>query len=164
MVNFFDFIKKRDDYGHPVGMTFKGEGTYQTFRGGLISLAVNCYLVYYLVDAFIPVGLGEISTFQPQTRYFNTTEEVYNPFEAGFNFAVGFSQRLDPYVATLSLSYTEKTWADDGTQDKQKTDVPLRPCIEGGGFPLNSPRTNLYMYCPYNLNVSFTGDYFANKF
>jgi len=63
MVNFFDFIKKRDDYGHPVGMTYKGEDTYQTVRGGIISIAVNIYLFYYLVIMFIPVGLGEISTY-----------------------------------------------------------------------------------------------------
>ena len=77
-------------------MTFKGEGTYQTVRGGIISIAVNVYLVYYLVNAFIPVHLGEISTFQPQTRFFDTKKQVYNPFENGFSFAVGFSQPLDP--------------------------------------------------------------------
>ena len=44
-------------------MTYKGEDTYQTVRGGIISIAVNIYLVYYLVIMFIPVGLGEISTF-----------------------------------------------------------------------------------------------------
>ena len=60
---FVDFIKKRDDYGHPVGMTFKGEPTYQTVRGGILSIAVNIYLFYYLVTMFIPVQLGEISNF-----------------------------------------------------------------------------------------------------
>ena len=63
MVNFFDFIKKRDVYGHPVGMTYKGEDTYQTVRGGIISIAVNIFLIYFMVEMFIPVGLGEISTF-----------------------------------------------------------------------------------------------------
>ena len=58
MKRFSDFIKKRDEYGHPVGMTFKGEPTYQTVRGGIISVAVNVYLVYYLVTMFIPVYLG----------------------------------------------------------------------------------------------------------
>jgi hypothetical protein len=63
MQRFFDFIKKRDDYGHPVGLTFKGEPTYQTLRGGVVSIAINVYLVYYLVTMFIPVYLGEIATF-----------------------------------------------------------------------------------------------------
>ena len=63
MQRFFDFIKKRDDYGHSVGLTFKGEPTYQTLRGGIVSIAINVYLVYYLVTMFIPVYLGEIATF-----------------------------------------------------------------------------------------------------
>jgi len=113
---------------------------------------------------FIPVHLGEISNFQPQTRFLDTKTEVYNPFVNGFSFAVGFGQPLDPLVATFSLTYTEKSWNDDGTQSKQKIDVPMRPCIQGDGFPLTNTRATLSMYCPDKLNLTLTGDYFADQF
>ena len=46
----------------------------------------------------------------------------------------------------------------------KKTDFLMRPCVEGDGFPLNDPRTTLLMYCPDNLNVTLTGNFFANEF
>jgi len=128
MRKFFDFIKKRDEYGHPVGMTFKGETTYQTLRGGVISIGVNVYLMYYLITMFMPVHLGEISNFQPQIRFIDIKKEIYNPFENGFSFAVGFNQTLDPQIATLSLTYNEKIWPVNGTENRTKIDFPMRPC------------------------------------
>jgi len=41
--SFVDFIKSKDAYGVPVGLTIKGESEYKTFYGGLISLALNIY-------------------------------------------------------------------------------------------------------------------------
>jgi len=113
---------------------------------------------------FIPVHLGEISNFQPQTRFIDIKKEVYNPFENDFSFAVGFNQSLDPQIATLSLTYNEKIWPVNGTESREKVNIPMQPCAIGDGFPLNDTRATLSMYCADNLNVTLTGDYFADKF
>ena len=40
----------------------------------------------------------------------------------------------------------------------------MRPCVLGDGFPLNDTRATLSMYCVDNLNVTLTGDFFADQF
>lgn len=45
-----DFISNRDDFGHNVGINFRGNGgTHQTVIGGLISMVVLAFMALYSV-------------------------------------------------------------------------------------------------------------------
>jgi len=41
--SFVDYIKSKDAYGVPIGLTIKGESEYKTFYGGIISLCLQIY-------------------------------------------------------------------------------------------------------------------------
>ena len=41
-------LKGFDSYGEKVELTYKGEGTFKTKAGGVISLILNCILFAYL--------------------------------------------------------------------------------------------------------------------
>ena len=50
-----DFITKLDIYGKPIMLSFDGSETYQTARGGLVTLATIGFLLYFAINSFIPV-------------------------------------------------------------------------------------------------------------
>jgi len=47
--NFTNFIKSKDSFGVPVGLTIKGESEFKTLYGGILSLCLKIYFVYLLV-------------------------------------------------------------------------------------------------------------------
>ena len=59
---FRDFIKDRDMFGHPVGLTFKGNDAYNTPIGGFFSILINImiytYMILNLITMFTP-GAGD---------------------------------------------------------------------------------------------------------
>jgi|688.fasta_scaffold195637_5 hypothetical protein len=57
------FIRKWDSYGVPISLTFDGETTHKTVRGGLLTVFISFYLLYYTIVQFTPVYLNEISLF-----------------------------------------------------------------------------------------------------
>jgi|LakMenE01Jun11ns_1017448.scaffolds.fasta_scaffold7927904_1 hypothetical protein len=59
--SFLNFIKKRDHYGAPITLTFDGEDTFKTLRGGVLTILVNIYLLVYVISQFRPVMTGRIS-------------------------------------------------------------------------------------------------------
>ena len=98
--SFLNFIKTKDRYGAPIALTFEGEDAFKTVRGGIITIAVSIYMLFYIITEFIPVFDKKIDTFQSQTRYYNTSNS-FDPFQNGFDFSFGFKETLDPQIASF---------------------------------------------------------------
>lgn len=97
---------------------------------------------------------------------FDVDNESFDPFEHGFNFAVGFPAELDKRVGTLTMTYETKKWVDDKVV-KKSTAIPLHSCQESSGFPMPSLKYPISLMCfdelPAGLR-SLTGDYFSDEF
>ena len=61
-MGFRDFIKERDMFGHQIGLTFKGNDSYNTMIGGFFSIVINVmiytYMILNLITMFTP-GAGD---------------------------------------------------------------------------------------------------------
>ena len=59
---FRDFVKARDMFGHSIGLTFKGNDSYNTPIGGFFSILINImiytYMILNLITMFTP-GAGD---------------------------------------------------------------------------------------------------------
>jgi hypothetical protein len=71
--SFLNFIKTKDRYGAPIALTFEGEDSFKTVRGGTLTIAVAVYMIIYLVSEFLPVFDNKINSFQSQTRFYNSS-------------------------------------------------------------------------------------------
>ena len=63
-------------------------------------------------------------------------------FAFGFEFAVGFSEALDPGIGTLQINYVKET--KQGTLTES---VDFVPCDSDSAFFLKDSRTPLKMMC-----------------
>lgn len=50
MQKFVDFIVSQDMYGQPVTVNFRGDDTFRTKVGALLSLATNALIIFNLVN------------------------------------------------------------------------------------------------------------------
>ena len=61
-MGFVSYIKSQDMFGHKIGLTLKGEDSYQTFIGGFFSILINVLILVYmllnLITMFTP-GEGD---------------------------------------------------------------------------------------------------------
>jgi hypothetical protein len=60
--NFLKWLKSFDHFGKPVGLTIDGETEFKTLAGGSLTIILACYLIFILIQSFIPVFLNEIDT------------------------------------------------------------------------------------------------------
>ena len=50
--NFLQFIRSRDFLGRPVTVQFKGQETYKTLCGGVLSIVMQSMILYLLAFSF----------------------------------------------------------------------------------------------------------------
>ena len=88
------FIREFDLFGHTIELNFNKEGsTYKTFIGGLISLIVKIFLLYYLIlKTYVLVTFGD-NTVTYQEAFIDkllnmNTELVFD--QTGLNVALAF--------------------------------------------------------------------------
>ena len=55
-------LRRQDDLGHPISLTYKGDETYQTVFGGFLTLAVQLITMVLIITAAIEV----LSMNEPQ--------------------------------------------------------------------------------------------------
>ena len=53
--SLFRMLRKFDDYGYPIQVNYKGEATYQSFLGGMLTLLVNVMTLMIVV-----IGLKKV--------------------------------------------------------------------------------------------------------
>jgi len=60
--NCTNFVKDRDSFGIPVGLTYQGETHYKTLLGGIATIAFSVYVGYVGYYSMMPAFLREIDT------------------------------------------------------------------------------------------------------
>ena len=45
--SFSGFIRDKDEYGHPILLNYKGDDTYKTLPGGILSIIAQIILLFY---------------------------------------------------------------------------------------------------------------------
>ena len=53
--SLFRMLRKFDDYGYPIRLRYKGEATYQSFLGGVLTLTVQV-----LTFIIVVIGLKKV--------------------------------------------------------------------------------------------------------
>ena len=76
---FSDFIKSRDQFGVPVGLTIKGESSYNTIYGGAISIGLTLYTLYLLINSLTACFNREITNSHSYVIKYDITEP-FDPF------------------------------------------------------------------------------------
>lgn len=64
---------------------------------------------------------------------FDVDNEAFDPFKFGFTFAVGFKDKIDPRIGSLTLAWEKREWADEKRVPTSKN-IPLHSCDEASGF------------------------------
>ena len=52
---FYDFLLSFDRFGREYKLQFKGNDTYKTYYGAVITHILNIYLLSYIIHTFIPL-------------------------------------------------------------------------------------------------------------
>ena len=48
MFSFAKFLLRRDRFGHPISVNYRGSETHQTWLGSLLSIGINFLVVFIL--------------------------------------------------------------------------------------------------------------------
>lgn len=133
---FSQFLKSRDSFGHPISLNFNQQGdSFKTPLGGILSMFVNLFLIYYFIlnfkvmvnrenDTLEKTGsnatdfgeIGEISLKKAKVMPFLIMKDsvtFQNTEKAEF------TQHLWMSVKTISL---------DDNQQTETSNTDLRPC------------------------------------
>jgi len=54
-----DIIRSQDAYGQPVALTLKGEGTYKSVFGGIVTILGRLALLYYVISSLVKLSKYE---------------------------------------------------------------------------------------------------------
>lgn len=71
---FIEFLKSFDGYGHPVGVHYKGSGTYQTKLGCLCTLVTYCLILVNLVTQTTKFYDGSNLEINSTTLFYDRSE------------------------------------------------------------------------------------------
>ena len=89
---YLERFKWWDSYGEPISLTYKGEESYKTIPGAIISYIVTIILILYAVQQgylFITRGAPTV-TMTVNYLNLNKTQPI-RPIDYGFDFAIGLS-------------------------------------------------------------------------
>ena len=125
-------LKKADVFGHDFKMTFNGEKLYTTWCGTMLTTTLNIIILFYGAVMFLDLYNGKAIGTTDENIWFdmNRDRDGFNFGEAGFDFAIGFSdlnETLDPTIGTWEFSYHVKY---NHTTAKVSVPVKSYPCEE----------------------------------
>ena len=84
------FWKSQDVFGEQVQLTFKGKRSYQTSIGALVSVIIKMILMFFITYEFYVIFARKHPIVSIKTVYdYKKLSEGMNPFERGFDVAVG---------------------------------------------------------------------------
>ena len=109
------FLKKIDQFGPKLGLNFAGEESFQTHRGGLISLLISIVVCIQITELFSQLWTQE----DPAYQLYNLTDNQETPLDLSeLGQAYFFTMMdekpdgtvenalitLDPRIGTLSVT------------------------------------------------------------
>ena len=100
-MNFIEFLRKRDVYGAPVSLNYKGKRSFQTIGGAEATILLRILILIYFCKQLIQV----IDYDDPQISSYEVFEDrgdMENPLALGdskVDFIVGFMNQVYVPVA-----------------------------------------------------------------
>lgn len=86
-----NFWKSQDVFGERVEFTFKGKRSYQTSVGAFVSVLLKIIIVCFITYEFYVIFTRKHPAMYTSTKIVEDAE--MNPFDLGFEVALGFSTR-----------------------------------------------------------------------
>ena len=125
MSYFVNWFKAFDGYGEPVSVTYKGDTTYKTPGGALLTLAMRSFMLLFSV-----FGIFELFSYKnPQVNQFRIydertdgTELNYGDSQANlifgfFNPATNIFEVPEPSIASIKFQVVQIDWAGQNPFD-----------------------------------------------
>jgi len=121
---FSQFLRSFDKFGEPVKMLYKGEDTYKTKLGAILSLLLNTVVLVYLVKKGIALVTKSDSAIQVLEKYtsrsvdnntYNFSDCQFKPFivstlsKDGKNFDEGLIRDVPEEYGSIFVQYADKT-------------------------------------------------------
>lgn len=105
-INIGSFFKSVDIYGEKVTLTYKGEDSFKTYPGALITvLIIGTVLAYGIFRTHIWLNKMNPDVSKKSFLRDLNVAENYRPQDLGFDFAFSPNRELDPTVFQLTASF-----------------------------------------------------------
>lgn len=102
------FISTFDLFGKSITFTFKSSEIYQTFLGGIVSIAITLTTIIYFIYICTDMSQGGYSKFSETTIDAFSKNSIYDFQEKGFEFAlistIPADDLLDASIYNLDLT------------------------------------------------------------
>ena len=100
MKSAWSYFENLDLFGRRIQFTHEGRDKFKTSFGAMVSLIFTIGMLGYLAVNLQKVWSNQIESLSSQLRFYdpNLNQELYDPFEYGFRFAVGFKSELDDSI------------------------------------------------------------------
>ena len=92
----YDFVKSFDDFGTPVTFNYKGNDSFQTMPGALISLVMKIFMSYFIYLKIVNL-INNQDWIIGQQILNNSPDDLRQPVNLGDfeNFTIGFELNVN---------------------------------------------------------------------
>ena len=175
MSSFLNWFKAFDGYGEPVSVSYKGETTYKTPGGALLTIAMRSFMLLFSV-----FGIFELLSYKnPRVNQFRIYDERTNGEEINYGDAQAFIvlglynpstnsfDVPDPSIASIDFQVVRIDWQSetpfilDVIKDLEKVSVlpETHPDIFANDNALNNYNTTGLYGIKDPAEVSFVNSY-----
>ena len=119
MPAFLDWFVSLDGYGEPVSVSYKGDSSYKTLIGALLTVGMRSFMLFFTLLAVFEL-LDYKNPQINQFRVFNNRSdgEEINLGEANAFFVFGFFNPMtnrfdvaDPSIASIKMEVVQADWS-----------------------------------------------------
>ena len=166
-------FKEFDIYGEQIGLTYKGESSYKTTSGAVVSSVVLLVMIAFSIKQLYVFVNKQDPTVSTQVYLADLNKaDALVPQKYGYDIAFGLNKTLDPSIGYFTFNQVNFNYVaqPDGSVSRIKSRIPLQfvPC--GNDFFKGFNQTTIDMYSiPYMNCLNFTGyqlqgDYYSEIF
>ncbi|TNV83940.1 hypothetical protein FGO68_gene12437 [Halteria grandinella] len=142
-------FKEFDIYGEQIGLTYKGESSFKTTPGAIVSCIVQLLMIAFTIYRLIIFVNKDDPSVSKQSFLRNLDgEDPLHPNEYGFNLAFGLGVPMDRSIGyyTANLVTFNYEFKEDGTRErkKYKKSMPLDYCGNSSFQGLNASQVSMY--------------------
>ncbi|CDW91852.1 UNKNOWN [Stylonychia lemnae] len=168
-------FKDFDQFGQVVQLTFKGEETFKTTLGSIISMMIILIIVSFgffkgqnLINR-VNMDVTKINLMRDMSNGFH-----FKPWELGFDFAFGLNHNIDPSIAYFTVRQINLEFRGQYDQDGSKIkvekfrEISFDKCSTKY-FNYQNVTEIVYngitdLYCITEKDYQFKGDIYSNDF
>ena len=122
-----NWLKRRDIFGVPVGLTYNFYPVHRTVISGSLSILLRVYMVHFAASTYIKILKGHTENVHSHFMTFDVDDpkERFIPSESGFNLGFGFTKGFPPSYGNISFSVVSRD--SNGLTEKK---VDTYPCSQ----------------------------------